>query len=246
MLRTLIIIPFLYLSGCFDLSEVKIGPNNLDSKNYTSCAVLHDYLVERRRTSEEPKTIVTDSDLKTFHYVAPTPIWNGVMRRKNSPDTARKALIELRPIIETRIDATIADSTFKAYATVQEDIFEPAKCSLPPYIYNKNDGMEIVNTRAKHNKKLNQNFVQTRDERLEHDKNFNRKELKALREYIYQNRKPYMQRKFSRIGINQKDKQAFFYTEYYCGRECAGGEYVLMELIEGIWKMTARYEQWVS
>lgn len=248
MLRTLIIIPFLYLSGCSDLNKVEIKTENFESKNFTSCAVLHDYLVERRRTFEEPKTVITDRDLKVFHYVHPTPIWSSEMgsRQKNSPETARQVLNKLKPLMEARIDAKIEDNTFKAYAAVQDDVFEPAACTLPTYIYHKNDGLEIIDARVKQNKDLNQNFVQTRNKRIEHDEEFGKKELIALRKNLYQNRKLYMLRKFSRVGINQKDKQAFFYTEYYCGKECAGGEYILMELIEGIWKPTARYEQWVS
>lgn len=246
MLRTAFIIPFIYLSGCSDLTGTELKTKNLTSKNYTACSVLEDYLVEKRATREEPKTIVRHHDLKTFHYVAPTPIWSrksGSLGAAN-PNTAREALVELKPNIDSRIDAIIKEKTYKAYNLVQEEIFEPTKCALPSYIYNKNDGLEIVNSRVKHNKDLRLKLQ--KEQRAYYEEKIDKKEYDAIRKQIKEDRKPYMLRKFSRIGINEKDDQAFFYTEHYCGMECAGGEYILMELIDGLWKVTARFEQWVS
>lgn len=252
MFRSFVLIVFISLLACSPKDKIEVKSESLESKNYTACAVLQDFLVERRATFEKPKTIVTDYDLEVFHYIDPTPIWIGkrTSHEERTADTSRQELARLKPHIDSRIDVIIQDNTYSAYAAAQEELFEPAKCILPSYIYNKNDGLEIIEARVEHNKVLRFNSVKAqsdyREEKRKLKEKYDKGKSAVIRKEFYKKRQPYMLRKFSRIGINQEDNQAFFYTEYYCGMLCAEGTYVLMELKNGKWKVTARYMAWIS
>lgn len=252
MARAILLMIILCLLGCSQKKVSDQPPDKPDSNNYMPCAVLQDYLVEQRITLERPETYVSEHDLKMFHYVDPKPIWNKQRQTKGpaSAKTASEALEAHKAFILSRIDATILEDTYLAYTDAQADGFEPSKCVFPAYIYTKNDGLKIVETRAEHNKQLR--LKSMKDQRQYKKKVFNSKAArdpeisKAIRKEAYENQLPYMLRKFSRIGINPKDNQAFFYAEYYCGMLCAEGYYVLMQLEDGIWEVTARVRLWVS
>jgi hypothetical protein len=65
---------------------------------------------------------------------------------------------------------------------------------------------------------------------------------------------PELQRKFPRnlglitlsgVGFNARRTQAVFYIDHFCGL-CGGGRYVLMEKIDGSWRVRDEHYTWIS
>lgn len=50
----------------------------------------------------------------------------------------------------------------------------------------------------------------------------------------------------SQIGLNFSKTEAIFYIDYYCGVLCAGGEYILMRKLNGVWSVVDHRMTWVS
>jgi hypothetical protein len=50
---------------------------------------------------------------------------------------------------------------------------------------------------------------------------------------------------FSKVGFNTDLTEALLYSEHICGL-CGGGEYVLMQKIDGHWKIVGESSTWVS
>jgi len=51
---------------------------------------------------------------------------------------------------------------------------------------------------------------------------------------------------FSRVVFNQDKKQACYYYQEYCGRNCGYGYLVYAERINGKWKLKAKRQLWIS
>lgn len=49
----------------------------------------------------------------------------------------------------------------------------------------------------------------------------------------------------SGVGFNRARTQAVFYIDHFCGL-CGGGSYVLMEKIDGTWRLQDMHSTWVS
>jgi hypothetical protein len=49
----------------------------------------------------------------------------------------------------------------------------------------------------------------------------------------------------SGVGFNPSRTQAVFYIDYFCGL-CGGGRYVLMEKVEGSWRVREEHYTWIS
>ena len=51
---------------------------------------------------------------------------------------------------------------------------------------------------------------------------------------------------FSKVGFNDRHDQAFLYMGRSCGGLCGGGEYVLLNKVNGEWVVSNEQELWVS
>ncbi|WP_431162820.1 hypothetical protein [Flagellimonas beolgyonensis] len=51
---------------------------------------------------------------------------------------------------------------------------------------------------------------------------------------------------FQLSRVNYLDKYASFYYSYHCGGLCGSGNFVIMEKIQGKWKILKSFELWVS
>ena len=51
---------------------------------------------------------------------------------------------------------------------------------------------------------------------------------------------------FSKVGFNDRQDQAFVYMARSCGGLCGGGEYVLLNKVNGKWVISNEQELWVS
>nr|WP_297788715.1 hypothetical protein [uncultured Allomuricauda sp.] len=51
---------------------------------------------------------------------------------------------------------------------------------------------------------------------------------------------------FQLSRINYQDNYAAFYYSYHCGGLCASGNFVIMEKVNGQWKILKSFELWVS
>ena len=49
----------------------------------------------------------------------------------------------------------------------------------------------------------------------------------------------------SAVGFNPSRTQAVFYIDHFCGL-CGGGRYVLMEKIDGAWRVRDGHYTWIS
>jgi hypothetical protein len=49
----------------------------------------------------------------------------------------------------------------------------------------------------------------------------------------------------SGVGFNPARTQAVFYIDHFCGL-CGGGRYVLMEKINGSWRVRGEHYIWIS
>jgi hypothetical protein len=49
----------------------------------------------------------------------------------------------------------------------------------------------------------------------------------------------------SGVGFNPSRTQAVFYIDHFCGL-CGGGRYVLMEKIDGGWRVRGEHYTWIS
>jgi hypothetical protein len=49
----------------------------------------------------------------------------------------------------------------------------------------------------------------------------------------------------SGVGFNPSRTQAVFYIDHFCGL-CGGGRYVLMEKIDGTWRVRDEHSTWIS
>jgi hypothetical protein len=49
----------------------------------------------------------------------------------------------------------------------------------------------------------------------------------------------------SGVGFNPSQTQAVFYIDHFCGL-CGGGRYVLMEKVDGVWRVRDEYYTWIS
>ena len=49
----------------------------------------------------------------------------------------------------------------------------------------------------------------------------------------------------SGVGFNQSKTQAVFYIDHFCGL-CGGGRYVLMERVNGAWRVKDEHYTWIS
>jgi hypothetical protein len=49
----------------------------------------------------------------------------------------------------------------------------------------------------------------------------------------------------SGVGFNPSRTQAVFYIDHFCGL-CGGGRYVLMEKVEGSWRVREEHYTWIS
>lgn len=65
---------------------------------------------------------------------------------------------------------------------------------------------------------------------------------------------PEFQKKFPRnlglitlsgVGFNVRRTQAVFYIDHFCGL-CGGGRYVLIEKIDGAWRVRDEHYTWIS
>ena len=50
---------------------------------------------------------------------------------------------------------------------------------------------------------------------------------------------------FSGVGFNRSKTQAVFYINHFCGL-CGGGRYVLMEKVNGVWRLKDEHYIWIS
>lgn len=50
---------------------------------------------------------------------------------------------------------------------------------------------------------------------------------------------------FSNVGFNLAGDQALFYVDHICGL-CGGGRYVLMQKVDGTWKVVEEDWTWIS
>lgn len=50
---------------------------------------------------------------------------------------------------------------------------------------------------------------------------------------------------FSGVGFNPSRTQALFYINHFCGL-CGGGRYVLMEKLNGVWRVQTEHYIWIS
>ena len=51
---------------------------------------------------------------------------------------------------------------------------------------------------------------------------------------------------FSKVGFNDRHDQAFLYAGRSCGGLCGGGEYVLLNKVNGEWVISKEQGLWVS
>jgi len=49
----------------------------------------------------------------------------------------------------------------------------------------------------------------------------------------------------SGVGFNLSQSQAVFYINHFCGL-CGGGRYVLMEKVDGVWRVRDEHYVWIS
>lgn len=49
----------------------------------------------------------------------------------------------------------------------------------------------------------------------------------------------------SGVGFNTNRTQAMFYIDHFCGL-CGGGRYVLMEKVNGTWRVVEEHYTWIS
>lgn len=51
---------------------------------------------------------------------------------------------------------------------------------------------------------------------------------------------------FSQVGFDVEKKHAFVYMQFWCGSLCGGGNYILLEKENGVWKETKQAMLWAS
>jgi len=249
MLKVILFLSVIVLTGCYQQDTIDNDSAHSNIKNFTQCAVLQDYLAESRLVYEGPKVLHKDLSPQDFVYVDPMAIWNG--ENESTPasaETSREFLFKRKEFIESRLHTHLHSGTYEAYFNAQESKFSPSECVMPPYIYVETDGLEIIEERAQHNRELRFGLNKTLREnrKTQPKKKFDQKEYMKLRKSAYETKQPYMLHKFSRIGINERDTQAIFFHEYFCGMTCGGGSYVIMEFDGHNWKVNGKSMVWVS
>jgi len=130
---------------------------------------------------------------------------------------------------------------------------------MPKHVYTKHDGLEQIekiitynqNQRLARNEELKlfsekrEKLTKklSREDRIKWSEEYSKKESELYKKFKH---KPYVLHKFSRLGINKEKKQVIFYHEYFCGKLCGSGAYLLMEYKNHNWIVSGRAMIWVS
>ena len=252
MVRVFTFLLVMFSVGCSPMPMSELPDASVDEKIYSPCAVIQDYLTERRIVFKDGVVPVPEM-VDTFHYVNPQPKWVGVKMGADKvadANTTRSALTKHLTFIHSRITVPLKQETIDAYYLAQDSDFVLVNCVMPPHIYTKLDGAERIEQRVKHNVEIFTRRSQAvrlyNEERVKTGAQYDASAIFAIREKFARKRLRYMHHKFSRVGVNRDGRQAIFYSEHYCGRLCAGGSYVVMELIGQTWKVQRISMVWIS